>query len=284
MTPEVTVVVPTRRPAATVARCLAALAADADGPAFEAIVVDDGSPEPAGLDRLAEPLPFVRVLHRVHAGVSAARNAGAGAAAAPFLAFTDDDCVPEAGWLAALVAAAAGREDAVVGGRVVNGCTANRYAAASQLVLDLVYGYYDGRPGRPVCFAANNLALPAALLARVGGFDESLSFGEDRDLDERLRRAGASFVAAPEAIVRHEKDLDAAGFVRQFFGYGRGAYRFHAREPGRARVTAGFYRRLPGAARGLDPRTLALLGLWQAANAAGFAWEAGADAVSRLRG
>jgi len=263
VTPEVTVVVPTRRPAATVARCLAALAADADGPAFEAIVVDDGSPEPAGLDRLAEPLPFVRVLHRVHAGVSAARNAGAAAAAAPFLAFT---------------------EDAVVGGRVVNGCTANRYAAASQLVLDLVYGYYDGRPGRPVCFAANNLALPAALLARVGGFDESLSFGEDRDLDERLRRAGASFVAAPEAIVRHEKDLDAAGFVRQFFGYGRGAYHFHAREPGRARATAGFYRRLPGAVRGLDPRTLALLGLWQAANAAGFAWEAGADAVSRLRG
>jgi hypothetical protein len=36
--------------------------------------------------------------------------------------------------------------------------------------------------------------------------------------------------------------------------------------------------------RGAPPSTLALLGLWQAANLAGFAWEAGVDAVSRRRG
>ena len=152
-------------------------------------------------------------------------------------------------------------------------------------MLDLVYGYYDGRDGRPVLFAANNLALPAALLARVDGFDESLAFGEDRDLVERLRAAGATFAYAPGAVVRHEKDLDAAGFVRQFFDYGRGAYRFHAAGAG---PRQGDRRLLPRAAEGAA--RLPVLersrcsGVWQAANVAGFAWEAGADVVSRLRG
>jgi GT2 family glycosyltransferase len=283
VTPDVAVVIPTRRPAATIARCLEAVVGQA-GPALEVVVVDDGSPDPAELDRLAAAAGSVRVLHRPHRGVSAARNAGAATATAALVAFTDDDCAPEPGWLAGLVDVVGGRDDVVAGGRVVNGVPGNRYAEASQLVLDLAYGYYDGRAGRPALFAANNLALPAALLTRVGGFDEALAFGEDRELDERLRAAGAEFVFAPSAVVRHEKDLDATGFVRQFFGYGRGSYRYHAAGPGRVGATAGFYRRLPRALRGAPPSTLALLGLWQAANLAGFAWEAGVDAVSRRRG
>ncbi len=283
MNPDVAVVIPTRRPAARIVRTLEAVVSQV-GPTFEVVVVDDGSPEPAALDRIADGLDGVRVLHRPHGGVSAARNSAAAATRAPLLAFTDDDCVPEPGWLAGLVDAMGGRDDVLAGGRVVNGVPSNRYAEASQLVLDLAYGYYDGRDGRPVLFAANNLALPAALLARVDGFDESLAFGEDRDLVERLRAAGATFAYAIGAVVRHEKDLDAAGFVRQFFDYGRGSYRFHTGETGRARATAGFYRALPKALRGSQASTLALLGVWQAANAAGFVWEAGADVLSRLRG
>src|SRR5690242_2524638 len=46
-------------------------------------------------------------------GVSRARNEGVAAAGGQLLAFTDDDCVPDPGWLAAL---AAGREAAGTAG------------------------------------------------------------------------------------------------------------------------------------------------------------------------
>ena len=281
MTAELAVVVPTNRPATVVARCLEAVLAQ-DGPPLEVAIVDDGSPDPNGLARLARPA--VSVL-RGPGGVSAARNAGVAATSAPVVAFTDDDCLPEPGWTAALLEALDGRDGVVAVGRVVNGVPDNRYAEAVQLVHDLVHSYYDGAHGRPALAAANNLAVPRGLLERVGGFDESMRFAEDRELCARLEAAGATFVPAPTAVVRHEKRLDANGYVRQFFGYGRGSCRFHLGSDGRAaRRTAGFYRSLPAAVRGQPPRTLALLALWQAANAAGFAYEAAARAASRVRG
>ena len=280
MTADLAVVVPTNRPAAAVARCLEGLLAQ-EGPRLEVAIVDDGSPEPDELGRLARP--GVAVL-RAGGGVSAARNAGVAATSAPVVAFTDDDCVPEPGWADALLQAIGGWDDAVAVGHVVNGVPDNPYAAAGQLVHDLVHAYYDGADGRPAVAAANNLAIPRTLLERAGGFETAIRFGEDRELCARLVAVGATFVRAPAAVVRHEKRLDAAGYVRQYFGYGRGAYRFHTGGDGRVRGTAGFYRSLPGAVRGQPPRTLALLGLWQAANAAGFAYEAAAGAASRLRG
>ena len=162
--------------------------------------------------------------------------------------------MPEPGWLARLVDAMGGRDDVLAGGRVVNGVPSNRYAEASQLVLDLAYGYYDGRDGRPVLFAANNLALPAALLARVDGFDESLAFGEDRDLVERLRAAGATFAYAIGAVVRHEKDLDAVGFVRRVLRLRPRLVSLPHRGDRPRQGNGGFYRALPKALRGSRPR------------------------------
>ncbi len=84
---------------------MACLRLDYPADQFEVIVIDDGSSMPidawSGDSR-------VRVIRQDNKGPAAARNAGIASARGAFLAFTDDDCVPEPGWLAALVEALAG--------------------------------------------------------------------------------------------------------------------------------------------------------------------------------
>ena len=74
-------------------RCVRSILSS-DHPSFE-VVVADQSPEPADLG----DDPRVRHLHLGSRGKSAALNEGVAAAAAPLLAFTDDDCTVPTRWL-----------------------------------------------------------------------------------------------------------------------------------------------------------------------------------------
>jgi GT2 family glycosyltransferase len=249
---------------------------------FEIIVVDDGSPTPVEpfLDDLKAELPL-RVIRQRRQGPAAARNLGLRSASSEYIAFTDDDCCPHADWLAALNEAFTQYPQCAAGGLTTNALPANRYAAASQLLIDYLYGYYGARPGGPAFFTSNNLAFPAEDLRRIGGFDNMfrLAAGEDRELCERWRRNGGELIYAPRAIVLHAHDLHLASFWRQHFRYGRAAVRFH----GMRRAQGGTPRRLepfpfysgliahPFTAKMPRPLSLAcLLSLAQFANAAGY--------------
>src|SRR5205823_9205883 len=97
---QVTVVVPARDAEATLGRALDAIASQRLEEPWETIVVDDGSSD--GTVAIAERAPGgVTVLRADAAGPAAARNRGADAARGDVLAFTDADCYPEPGWLAA---------------------------------------------------------------------------------------------------------------------------------------------------------------------------------------
>lgn len=90
---------------------------------FCVLIVDSGSPEPARseLVELARPYPGARLIRVEEPGVSAARNAGAAAAATDYIAYIDDDAVPAENWVAAILGALATRRDrpAVLGGRIL---------------------------------------------------------------------------------------------------------------------------------------------------------------------
>ena len=278
---SVSVVIATADRPGPLARCLAAVAAlDPPRDALEVIVVDDGGSAQPGLP---EGLP-IRLLRSHRAGPGAARNIGAAAAEGDLLAFTDDDCLPDPGWLRALCAAT--RPGAMIGGRTVNALPDNRFAAASQHIQDLVYAHYNRDPERARFFATNNLAVPRDDFLALGGFDvASFPFAsEDRDLCDRWRASGRTLRSAPDAVVRHAHDLDLRGFVRQHVAYGRGAARYHRaralRGTGRLRDEAAFHldtslwlqtARLRPAGRAA--RMVPLLALWQAANAAGYLLE-----------
>jgi glycosyltransferase involved in cell wall biosynthesis len=291
--PSVSIIVPTHGRPGQLAQCLSALAAlDYPKMRLEVIVVDDGSPQP--VDSVVEPFLAkinLRLLRCEHIGPAAARNRGAEEASGAVLAFTDDDCLPEPGWLRALVADVDGT-DAAVGGRTLNPAPENVYATAAQAIVDWVYAFYNEKPDSPRFFASNNLAVPRTRFLELGGFDPRFSASEDRELCDRWRHQGLPLLYRAEARVAHATKLSLSDFARRHFGYGRGAYRFNAvrrdRRSGSLARDLPFYGQLPrrvaGLLRGTGPgRGAALAGLivlWQVANLTGFVWE---SARSRLR-
>ena len=287
--PTFSVIIPTRARPESLAACLESLS-NLDYPRthFEVIVVDDGSEIPPNdvVGSFTDRLDVV-LLMQPHAGPAAARNTGAARAKGDFLAFTDDDCTPASDWLRALAARFAQAKDVAVGGRTINALPDDPYATASQLIVDIVYAYYNADPDRARFVASNNLAVAKDLYQTVGGFDSSfpLASGEDRDLCDRWLHHGYRLTYAPEVVVRHSRPMTLVAFCRQHFNYGRGAFRFQRarsrRGSGGVVKELGFYRKLPSLVSRSFSRVRgrkavlpgALLVVWQVANAAGFFWE-----------
>lgn len=291
--PFFSVIIPAFARPVRIAACLGALTGlDYPPERFEAIVVDDGSPEPLEpvVVRFRSQLDLT-MLRQGNTGPAAARNAGALAARGRYLAFTDDDCLPEPGWLRALASALTQDPSLLVGGRVINAFPQSPYATASQDILDYRYGHFDDDRGWTPFFTSNNIALAADRFRAIGGFDALLPLAafEDRDFCDRWRARNWPMRYESSAIVRHAHDLSLSSFWRQHFRYGRGAAHLH-----RARVRCGaaglrpkpfgFYadmlrypfRYYPAAAATLGA---GLIALSQAATAVGFMWET----ISRVR-
>jgi glycosyltransferase involved in cell wall biosynthesis len=227
--PFVTVVVPTHDRPAALERCLAGLVQQ-DYPAgsFELIVVDDGSTRPVTV--CAEVCARVRVtvVRQNQSGPAAARNVGVQHAVGSFIAFIDDDCVAERGWLAALVSTLTDHPGAGAGGHVLNGLATNAWSEASQLLVGFLYGYYNREPESARFLTSNNLAFPRIGLVDVGGFDPvyQRAAGEDRELCDRWTRLGRRLIYVPDARVSHAHPLTLRTFWRQHYTYGRGAWGF----------------------------------------------------------
>lgn len=234
MTPAFSIIVPTFNRPDLLEQCLAGLAAlDYPRSRYEVIVVNDGGDEPpAGMVADFGRRIALRVLRQPNKGPAAARNLGAASAGGEWIALIDDDCVPERDWLGVLETRLVSDPGCVAGGNVLNGLPRDLYAEASQQLFAFLYDYYHvshARKSQRPFMTTNNLALARSLFDRVGGLDERMRFGEDRDLCVRLAAAGASLVFVPEARVRHFRALTAGGFWRQHVGYGMGAYAYHLR-------------------------------------------------------
>jgi hypothetical protein len=138
--------------------------------------------------------PCVRYLPVTGAhGPAAARNAGWRAARGALIAFTDDDCVPEPGWVRACAEALAG-DHAGASGRVV--------VPLPRVPTDYerdAAGLANGQ------FVTANCCYRRDALAAVGGFDErfTAAWREDSDLQFTLLRRGYTLCHAPGAVVVH---------------------------------------------------------------------------------
>lgn len=278
--PRLSVIIPTcnRKPA--LARCLDGLAKQSlPAEDFEVIVVDDsGSPSEIELVPEDTGLLEVRVIrHQQNSGAATARNTGARAARGPFLAFVDDDCVPETDWAFRLADLLPDSDGAMLAGAV-------RIAVPEppcDRVTQLLSNPLEAGDGTLVRAQTANLVVPADGFHAIGGFDEGYRGAgyEDYEFCLRWRASGRRILAAPGAVVLHRRDTSLGKFWRQHFHYGRGAARFYGqgtggpRPPWRASLRRMLQTIADGETVAERAGNLGWVGLSQCAMLAGFAVE-----------
>jgi len=215
--PKISVVVCTYNGASTIRDTLEALR-DLDYPAFEVIVVNDGSTDETG--QIASTYPY-RVIDEENQGLSRARNTGIAAATGEIVAFIDDDAYPDPHWLRFLALSFMEDDYAAVGGPNLapsnDGWRADAIANApggpnAVLISDRIAEHIPG------C----NMAFRKDALEAIGGFDPVFrAAGDDVDVCWRLRDRGGLIGYSPAAVVWHHRRKSIRKFWKQQVGYGR---------------------------------------------------------------
>ena len=211
----VSVVVPVRDEAGSIARLLGALARQTLLPA-EVVVADGGSTDATRdlVREFAARAPFPVVLAEAGPALPGrGRNVGIARASREWVACVDAGTVPREGWLEELVKAARAAPEALV--------VFGQYEAkADSFFTRSAAAVYVPPPGEPVRSTAS-LLLHRSAWERAGRFREDLRSAEDLLFFRHLDAAGVAAVHAPRAAVEWELRPTLASTFRKFTTYSR---------------------------------------------------------------
>jgi glycosyltransferase involved in cell wall biosynthesis len=204
---------------------------------WEVVVVHDY--DPATAERILDRHPLAAGGALRHVAIepgtgspSRQRNIGWRTARGEFVAFTDDDCRPVAGWLDALLAVARGAP-----GALVQGATRPDPYEEAILAAPHVRTLSIEPPG-PYAQTCNIL-YPRSLLEELSGFDERAIAGEDVGLSLRAQAQGRAIVGAPDATVFHAVESHTLpGVLRENLKWRHLAYLVKCHPEMRERLTA----------------------------------------------
>jgi GT2 family glycosyltransferase len=202
---DITVVAPTYQRADRLARLVGALERqDHPKDRFEVVVVDDASTDHTGEVLAAatargaidlRPLRMER-----NGGPAPARNRGWQEAGGAVVAFIDDDCTPDPGWVGAMVRAFARNDRLGVAQGRTRAADGPRGAWTVAREIGFETPWFEG------C----NIAYRRDALAATGGFDEGIGwYGEDTAAGWKVVEAGWERDFVPDAVVTH--DLEERG-------------------------------------------------------------------------
>jgi len=227
------IVIPARDAEGLIGRCLAALERQSvSRDRYEVIVVDDGSAD-ATAD-VARSFPGVRVLYQTGRGPAAARTRGARAGRGEIVVFTDADCEPIEGWLAALLAPF---EDPTVVGTKGTYLTRQSSLTARFTQLEYEDKYDRMRRFESIDFIDTYAAaFRRTAFLEAGGYDESFPVpsAEDVDLSYRLAAAGHLMLFAPAASVYHRHPERPGVYLRRKYRYAHWRVKAVAKTPSKA--------------------------------------------------
>jgi glycosyltransferase involved in cell wall biosynthesis len=246
----VSVVIPAYNAAGYLGGQLDALSGQTYAGAWEVVVADNGSTD-ATAAVAVEPRGGLKVRvvdASARKGANAARNAGARAAGGDLLVFCDGDDVAEAGWLQALVEAAA--EADAVGGRLDDKALNPPMVCAwrEPLQSDRLPTSWDFLP-----YALSaNCAVWRDAFEELDGFDEAFKYGsDDVDFFWRLQLAGFRLAFAGGAVVQYRYRTSLQDLAKQHYAYGNSEpqrYRKFRAEGAAARPAGTVARELAGLA------------------------------------
>lgn len=202
--PRFSVVIPTCRRNDSLARCLNRLLPGSQtlsASEYEVIVSDDGPDSDDARLLVEHTYPWARWVRGPKHGPGQNRNFGAKQARGEWLAFCDDDCLPEPGWLAGYAARADARENDG-GPRVFEGrITSDTGGKPMSLQFTAPINEEGG------LLWSCNFAIERRLFQEMGGFDEGFPYPyfdlEDVDFRLRLDDRGEKYPFVPAASVDH---------------------------------------------------------------------------------
>jgi GT2 family glycosyltransferase len=212
---DVSVVIPVRNGADSIVPLLDSLSGQTlAADRFEVIVVDNDSSD--GTAAVARACGAT-VVDEPIANRSRARNAGAAAASADLIAFTDADCVADRRWLEALLASA--DTAPLVAGEVVVSTSEppNRIERFESL-----WRFGQESWVREQGWAATaNLLVGKEAFEAIGGFDPTWRhIGEDVDFCLRAARAGFELGWCGDAVVSHFAESRLKPMLKRSFLHG----------------------------------------------------------------
>jgi len=220
--PAISVVIPVHNARKTIEKCLKSLS-ELNYPAYEVIVVDDGSTDDTA--DLCAAHEWVRLIRLDKGGPGRARNAGIEVAKGDLIAVTDGDCVVDREWLKELAEGFTAEDVAGVGG---DQRSPDDETGTGRLIQDFLktIGFMTeyiktGSVAHETNHNAScNVAYRKTVLNEVGGFDETLWPGEDVELDLRIKKRGYRLLYNPRAVVGHYRPDTYREFARMMRRYG----------------------------------------------------------------
>ncbi len=196
----------------------------------EIIVVDDGSTDDTRI-RLATYTNQIQYIHQTNKGLSGARNTGFAASGGDYVLFLDSDDLLRPDALEHMAHVLDHTPD---DGLVY--CAWQQVSADDKSVLGEVHPNQVGHVLKPLLlreffFFGSSALIRRSVLEQVGGFDESLPWGDDADMWLRIGLAGWSFGYLDEPVLQyrvHKASMTASVSPRQVEGWQAGLRKFFA--------------------------------------------------------
>lgn len=233
---SVAVIIPVLDEARNIGRCIESLENNSSPDlAIELIIIDGGSRDgtPEVVARLAEHYGNINLISSKVANISVQRNLGMASTKSDIVVIFSGHATAASNFIPTIVRklVSSGPDVAGVGcGVRLPPDDRSMISLSSFLVTKSILGGSAMRPYLTAQVEGPLASVPfcayrRSVLERVGMFDVSNSFGDDADLNARIRQAGHKLMFTPDTYVYYSPRATISRFALQMFRWGRARMR-----------------------------------------------------------